>query len=193
MKKTSLLLIAIFVMTLCGCQSEPVQQLTTENETLKEVTTEKQEAKEQKEEIVYLDDENAGFVQGDIVRAPMSVEEADMLKSKNKYSEDLVAWNFSKYLIVEIAVVNQGTEKAMWFSSDVSEVIDSKGRKYNVLSEATSEIYLDDLITFVDLKPSIPVVWKVVYEVAKDSEGFYYETEDKTFKVMLQNRNENNE
>jgi hypothetical protein len=46
----------------------------------------------------------------------------------------------------------------MWFSSDVSEVIDSKGRKYNVLSEATSEIYLDDLITFVDLKPSIPVV-----------------------------------
>jgi len=91
MKKTSLLLIAIFVMTLCGCQSEPAQQLTTENETLKEVTTKKQEAKEQKEEVVYLDDENAGFVQGDIVRAPMSIEEADTLKSKNKNSEDLVA------------------------------------------------------------------------------------------------------
>ena len=188
MKKTSLLLCAIFLMSLCGC-SEPVQKLTEENQQLKEVTA-KEEVKEGKNvDIDYMDSENVWMVQGDIVWLPYEIEERDVMETTNPYAENLNGGDYAKYVVVWLALTNVWNESVTWMTSDVMKITDSKGRKYKPSIEATKSIYIEDAISFTEIKPSIPIMGHVVYEVAKDSEGFYYETDDGTYRIMLENQN----
>lgn len=183
MKKTSLLLIAVFWMSLYGCQTQPVQEQPTE--------TQQAPVENSNIEYMYLDDEDIWFAQWEVVRMPVKYEEVNELKSNNPNAEDIKS-EYSKYIIVQLWLVNAWNETQTRLTNDVMEIVDSQWRKFKPSIEATKSLYVDDPISFMELKPSIPVLWNVVYEVAKDSEWYYYTANYDWWehRMVLKNRNE---
>lgn len=119
-------------------------------------------------------------------------EETDLLKSHNEFEDDINAWEYSKFIILELEVLNL-TNEPIKYDTYYDQVIDSNWRKFNEYSESnymfTPWLFFDNKLQYYELKPGIPYKWKLVFEVAKDSNWLWFIVESakdhKMYKLLL--------
>lgn len=133
----------------------------------------------QEDEVVVThvwDDDAFFFIETEwwwIALIPAWVSEFEELKSRNQFTENAVAWEYSKYLIAWYWLINDTKETVTFWPWDIPDIYDSEWRRFETDIELTSDFYLPNAIRLLDVKPWIPENWFVVYEVPKNATWFY--------------------
>lgn len=188
--KKLLLLIPFLLLAGCGTETQaPVKEIESQPEMVKQT----EEEKKDELQIYYMKDENAWFSveqwDGEVALIPWFVTWDTVLKSSNMFTEDAVAGDYSKFLVVGYVLVNETSNPISYTSYDMPDVFDAKWRRYPVAVEYSNGFYVPNPINSITVKPWIPENWYVVYEVAKDSEWFYIQAWN--IRIMLEERPEN--
>lgn len=162
MKKT-LLSIIILSLSLVSCS-----QTITNNENKINLRTDNVSPLTEKEKIIIEKSIGDTINLATINLTINKVEEKNILNAK--YSTPTIARDTTKFIILDVEITN--TTKETFFNSDEGFIIvDDLGRSYTPYSTIGK---IDNYINMRDLSPSIAEQWKMVFEVPKDSQNYYF-------------------
>ena len=171
MKKIVLVSIISLLLAWCWTQTSLEQSVSIND---------KQESK-QDVSVYYLED-NMWFEYDWVKITPKNIEEKIELEEVPFLSikmDNVVAWDYSKYVIVESVLENLTKDEIKISADKYPKITDSQWRSYSSLIDckiAGCRVYVDNLHKEITLKPWIPETNSILYEVARDSDWLYFST-----------------
>lgn len=183
-------LILIPFLMLAWCETATVQEQVVEEQQAEEQVVQETVEETPIQEDLYIGDDDSFFSLETpswlVHMIPAMISEETELKSNNMFIEKAVAGEYSKFLVVWFAFINESKEQVVFSYFDILDIYDSEWRKYEVSPEYTSDFYLPTAINWLSVRPWIPWKWYVVYEVPRNATWFYMEAPWK--KILMKER-----